>query len=172
MYLHRLISALAFVSMVLAAAVPSPGSPTADAHQPLALPSNDPQLSSENEKTIVVTFSQNSADSKWTEITQDNAKACVIELLHQAHQNYGFQHVTLKNVEFRGFASGDIKRKRFTIQFLRGILVHLGVCNGWVLLDFEDYEGRKRAVLSGSIEDQIHTSMSSIQQYRYGIARS
>ncbi|GAW02645.1 hypothetical protein LENED_004311 [Lentinula edodes] len=139
MYFYRLISALAFVSMVLAAAVPSPGSPIADAHQPLALPSNGPQLSSENEKTIEVTFSQDSADPKWIQNTQDNVQSGVMEVLRRAWPKYSLQSVKIKDVKFHGFVSGATNHHTFKVKFLEALptLAGFGECEGWVTPDLD-----------------------------------
>ncbi|KAJ3900471.1 hypothetical protein F5879DRAFT_414621 [Lentinula edodes] len=174
MYFYRLISALAFVSMVLAAAVPSPGSPIADAHQPLALPSNGPQLSSENEKTIEVTFSQDSADPKWIQNTQDNVQSGVMEVLRRAWPKYSLQSVKIKDVKFHGFVSGATNHHTFKVKFLEALptLAGFGECEGWVTVGFGNRGGTHVAVVSGEINSKAGDTISSIKSYRYGIARS
>ncbi|KAJ4477590.1 hypothetical protein C8R41DRAFT_904722 [Lentinula lateritia] len=171
MYFHRLLSALAFVSMVLSAAVPSPGSPTADAHQLLALRSNGPQLLSRNEATIEVEFPEDSADPRWTETTQNNANAGVIQLLRHAWKKYGLQDVKLKDVKFHGFVSGTDKRHSFSVKFSEDLptFVDVGDCGGWVTVAFKNYAGKQEAVVSGSIDSNAGESISSIKSYRFGI---
>ncbi|KAJ3878291.1 hypothetical protein F5051DRAFT_428287 [Lentinula edodes] len=146
MYFYRLISALAFVSMVLAAAVPSPGSPTADG----------PQLLSKNGATIEVTFPGHSADSKWTETTQNDAQVGVIKLLREARKK-SLQNVKSKDVKFHGFVSGaSADRHSFEVKF-SGALADIGDCTGWVTVDLRDHPGTEVAIVSGDIKRNVVT---------------
>ncbi|GAW06647.1 hypothetical protein LENED_008585 [Lentinula edodes] len=95
--------------MVLSAAVPSPGSRA-----------DGPQLSSTNGATIEVTFSGDSADSKWTETTQNDAQVGVIKLLREARKK-SLQSVKIKDVKFHGFVSGATNHHTFKVKFLEAL---------------------------------------------------
>ncbi|KAJ3858518.1 hypothetical protein EV359DRAFT_68948 [Lentinula novae-zelandiae] len=155
MYFYRLISAVAFVSMVLSAAVPSPGSPTADG----------PQLLSKNGATIEVTFPGHSADPKWTKTTQNDAQVGVIKLLREARKEYPLQNVTSKDVKFHGFVSeAPPDRHSFKVKF-SGALANIGDCTGWVTVDLRDYPGTEVAIVSGDIKRSV-TRISKRERWK------
>ncbi|KAJ3860377.1 hypothetical protein EV359DRAFT_67383 [Lentinula novae-zelandiae] len=171
MYFYRLISAVAFVSMVLSAAVPSPGSPTGDG----------PQLLSKNGATIEVTFPGHSADSKWTKTTQNDAQVGVVNTLRDAWKEYHLQNVTSKYVKFHGFVSkAQVIRPSFgadcyffgadchlfKVKF-SGALAHIGECEGWVVVDLRDRPGAEKAIVSGEIRSIAGEGISSMRSMRY-----
>ncbi|KAJ4471149.1 aspartic peptidase domain-containing protein [Lentinula edodes] len=162
MYFYRLISALAFVSMVLAAAVPSPGSPT----------------------PIEVTFSGDSADSKWTKIAQNDAQVGVIKTLRDAWKQYPLQNVTSKDVKFHGFVTkapvihhafgagcdlfgGDCYL--YKVKFSKPSLEHIGDCQGWVVVANRDEPRAEKFTVSGTIDSiaEIQKGISSMLSFQF-----